>query len=89
MKKNFKIFWLLSKASIKAYISSPLGVILFFLGKVMRFLLLFLFIIFIANSTKTFIVDFGHGVGTYAATCDEKDSGYIWVVQAQQSEPVE
>ena len=53
MQTGLKIVWLLCKGSIKAYISSPLGVILFSTGKVLRFLLLFLFIIFIANSTKT------------------------------------
>lgn len=50
--KNFKIFWLLATYSIKTTFQSPLGVILFSVGKLIRFSMFFLFVYYLVSRTN-------------------------------------
>lgn len=52
MKHNLKIFWLLSLASIKTSLEHRVGVIFFMLGKIIRFLVFFLFLYFLVSKTR-------------------------------------
>ena len=53
MKKNFKIFYLFSKNSLKSVFHSRLGIVFFTLGKIMRFILFLGLIFLIFSKTKT------------------------------------
>jgi ABC-2 type transport system permease protein len=52
MKHNFYIFWLLAKNSMRVTTQGRLGVILFSLGKILRFAFLFFFLFFIFSKTR-------------------------------------
>lgn len=52
MKRNFKIFLLLSIFSAKTAIQHRVGIISFVLGKIMRFIFYLLFIFFLVSRTK-------------------------------------
>lgn len=52
MKRNLKIFWLLSIFSAKAAFQHRVGMISFILGKIIRFVFYFLFIFFLVSRTK-------------------------------------
>jgi len=52
MKRNLKIFWLLSIFSIKTTLQRRAGVISFFLGKILRFVFFFMFIYFLVSRSK-------------------------------------
>lgn len=51
MKKNLKIIWLFSKFSVKTSLSNRAGVVLFLTGKIIRFVLFFLFIYRLLNQS--------------------------------------
>lgn len=51
--RNIKLFFLYSKSSIKSTFQARLGVVFFTLGKVLRFLMFFLFIFFLTSKTST------------------------------------
>jgi ABC-2 type transport system permease protein len=55
MKKALKIFWLFSKYSFKTTWQQPMGVFLFIIGKLVRFSVLFLFLVFLFKRTRVFI----------------------------------
>lgn len=50
--KNVKIFFLLAKYSLKTTFQSPLGIILFTIGKLIRFSMFFLFVYYLISNTK-------------------------------------
>ncbi len=52
MKRNLKIFWLLSIFSAKTAFQHRVGMISFMLGKIIRFVFYFLFIFFLVSRTK-------------------------------------
>lgn len=52
MKRNLKIFWLLSIFSAKTAFQHRIGMISFILGKIVRFVFYFLFIFFLVSRTK-------------------------------------
>lgn len=49
--KNVKIFLLLAKYSLKTTFQNPLGIILFTIGKLIRFSMLFLFVYYLISNT--------------------------------------
>ena len=50
--KNLKIFWLFATYSVKTTFQSPLGVIAFLFGKLIRFGMFFLFVYYLLSNTK-------------------------------------
>ena len=52
MRKNFKIFLLFAKYSLKTTFQSPLGVTLFTIGKLVRFGMFFSFVYYLLFNTK-------------------------------------
>jgi len=50
--RNFKIFFLFSKFSLKSISQARLGIIFFMFGKILRFLMFFLFVFFLVSKTK-------------------------------------
>lgn len=50
--KNIKIFWLFTTYSLKTTFQSPLGVVLFTLGKLIRFGMFFFFVYYLLSNTK-------------------------------------
>jgi ABC-type uncharacterized transport system permease subunit len=52
MKKNLKIFFLLSLFSIKSSFQHKTGIIFFMFGKILRFLMFFLFVYYLLLNTK-------------------------------------
>lgn len=52
LKRNLKVFLLFSKFSMKSTFQARLGVFFFFLGKLLRFLMFFLFVYFLVAKTK-------------------------------------
>ena len=52
MRRNLKIFWLLSKFSIKTMFDHRVSVIAFLAGKIIRFLVFFIFIYYLVSKTR-------------------------------------
>ncbi len=52
MKKNLKIFWLLSKFSMKTMLDHRVGLIAFLVGKIFRFVVFFTFIYYLVSKTN-------------------------------------
>ncbi len=52
MKRSLNIFWLLTLFSIKTTFQQPTGVIFFLIGKIIRFVIYFLFIYYLVKGTK-------------------------------------
>jgi ABC-2 type transport system permease protein len=52
MKKNLKIFWILATYSLKIALKSPIGLVMFSAGKLVRFSMFFLFIYYLLANTK-------------------------------------
>lgn len=52
MKKNLKLFWLFSTYSIKSAFQQRLGVVLFTLGKLLRFVVFFIFVYQLLSKTR-------------------------------------
>jgi ABC-2 type transport system permease protein len=52
MRRNFKIFWRLSINSIRTMLTHRVGVISFMAGKIIRFLVYFLFIYYLLSKTR-------------------------------------
>lgn len=52
MLKNLKIFWLFTTYSIKTVFQNPIGVLLFMLGKILRFAMFFMFVYYLVFNTK-------------------------------------
>ncbi len=50
--KNFKIFWLFAKYSVKTTLQSPLGILLFSVGKLIRFSMFFSFVYYLVSRTN-------------------------------------
>jgi len=53
MRRNMYIFTLFSKFAIKSALLHPLGAVLFTFGKLIRFVLFFLFVYFLVSKTST------------------------------------
>jgi len=53
MQYNFKIFWLFAKQSLQVTTQGRIGIIIFTLGKIIRFAFLFFLLFFIFSKTKT------------------------------------
>lgn len=52
MKKHFYVWWIASRAWLLVALSNRSGAMLFFVGKVLRFVLFFLFLFLLAEKTK-------------------------------------
>lgn len=52
MKRNFKIFWLFALYSLKVTLRHPVGLVMFSLGKLIRFSMFFLFVYYLLSNTK-------------------------------------
>ncbi len=55
MRKNWNIFWLFALYSLKVTFRHPAGVVLFMLGKIIRFGMFFLFVLVLVYSTKVLV----------------------------------
>lgn len=55
MKKSWNIFWLFALFSLKVTFRHPAGVVLFTLGKIIRFAMFFLFVLIMVYSTKVLV----------------------------------
>ncbi len=52
LKRNFSIFWLLATFSLKSTFEHRTGVVFFLIGKIIRFVIYFLFIYYLVKGTK-------------------------------------
>lgn len=55
IKKNWRIFWLFAVYSFKVTFRHPAGVVLFTIGKIIRFGMFFLFVMVLVYSTKVLV----------------------------------
>ena len=53
MRRNLTIFLLFSKFAVKSVLQYPIGAVLFTFGKIVRFVLFFVFVFFLVSKTST------------------------------------